>query len=217
MNNKNIKKLCFLVIFSLLLAANGCSLKSDKQILDNTNINGNQTVQSQTPENDPTEESDEVDSAKLQENKTDTTDLKETEAPTVKPVATKEISIYTINEETKAVESAVALVPADSEITPELIIDQVTDSLADSLVEIGVDTVTTKKDAVIVSFKSDQPPLTNVGGGLEKSILDAVAQSLVDNLKDYPKVIFRVEGQAYSSKNYSFGLDQVYLDNSKTK
>lgn len=214
MNRKDMKKLCLITTVSLLLAANGCSLKSDKRILDNTNIDGNQTIQSQTDEAE-TDENNTKDSGLTQKKNMNSTDT--TETPTVKPAATKEVSIYTINQNTQGVESVVALIPQESEVTPDLILDLVTDSLADSLVEIGIDDVTTQKDAVIVSFKADQPPLINVGSTLEKTILDAIAQSLVDNLKDYPKVIFRVEGMAYSSGHYSFGIDQVYLDNSKTK
>ncbi len=223
MNNKNIKRICCVASISMLtavlMATNGCSSRPDKQILDNTSIDSNQTVQIETTEkNIQTEDNSIEDSAsQTTESSTETNEIKETDSPTIMPAATREISIYTINQDTLGVESVVALVPADSENTPQLIIDQVTDSLADNLVEIGVDEVTTQKDTVIVSFKSDQPPLTNVGSALEKTILDAIAQSLVDNLKDFPKVIFRVEGKPYSSGHYSFGLDQIYLDNSKTK
>lgn len=219
MNNKNVKRFCFITTLSLLLAANGCSIKSDKQILDSTSIDGNQTaVQSQTIDKDVlTEQSNDETSTLTKDNETTATDSKETVPETVERVATKEISIYTINESSQGVESATGLVPENSKITPQLIIDLVQDSLADQSIMVGIDEVTTDKDTVIVSFKSDQPPLINVGSGLEKTILDAIAQSLVDNLPDYPKVIFRVEGKAYSSGNFSYGLDEIYLDNSKTK
>ncbi len=226
MNNKNIKRICRVasisVLTTLLITVNGCSSRPDKQILDNTSIDSNQTVQIETTEKNIQTEDNSIENSASQTTESgsetnETNEIKETEIPTIIPAATREIYIYTINQDTLGVESVVALVPADSENTPQLIIDQVTDSLADNLVEIGVDEVTTQKDTVIVSFKSDQPPLTNVGSALEKTILDAVAQSLVDNLKEYPKVIFRVEGKPYSSGHYSFGLDQIYLDNSKTK
>ncbi len=219
MNNRNIKRFCFIATISLLLAVNGCSLKSDKQISDNTNNDGNQTeMQSQTAGEDVfTEEGKEQETLFTKEDETADTDSKDSDSETVKPVATKEISIYTVNETTQGVESVVALVPEDSEITPQLILDLVQDSLADRLVMIGIEEVTAEKDTVIVSFQSDQPPLVNVGSGLEKTILDAIAQSLVDNLEEYPKVIFRAEGKAYSSGHFLFGLNEVYLNNSKTK
>lgn len=220
MNNKNIKRICRVASISMLtavlMATNGCSSRPDKQILDNTSIDSNQTVQIETTEKNIQTEDNSIEYFAGQTTESNP-ETKDTDGPTIMPAASREISIYTINQDTLGVESVIALVPADSENTPQLIIDQVIDSLADNLVQIGVDEVTTQKDTVIVSFKSDQPPLTNVGSALEKTILDAIAQSLVDNLKDYPKVIFRVEGKPYSSGHYSFGLDQIYLDNSKTK
>ncbi len=220
MNNKNIKRICRVASISMLtavlMATNGCSSRPDKQILDNTSIDSNQTVQIETTEKNIQTEDNSIEYFAGQTTESNP-ETKDTDSPTIMPAASREISIYTINQDTLGVESVIALVPADSENTPQLIIDQVIDSLADNLVQIGVDEVTTQKDTVIVSFKSDQPPLTNVGSALEKTILDAIAQSLVDNLKDYPKVIFRVEGKPYSSGHYSFGLDQIYLDNSKTK
>lgn len=134
------------------------------------------------------------------------------------PVASIEIPIYTINQNTQEVESVVALIPENSELTPELIVDLVVDSFADRLITVGIDKVTTEGDTVIVSFLSDQAPLINVGSGVETTILDAIAQSLVDNLKEeYPKVIFRAEGKKYSSGHYLFGLNEIYLDGTKTK
>ncbi len=134
----------------------------------------------------------------------------------IEPVATKEVYIYTFNETSFNVESAVALVPVDQELTPELVVDTVVDSFADRLVEVGIDEVITKDDTVIVSFKEETAPYMNTGSGLEGSILDSIAQSLVDNFKEYPKVIFRVDGKAYASGHFEYGIDEVYLDGNRT-
>lgn len=142
---------------------------------------------------------------------------KDTVKATVTPAATKEIYIYTMNENTQDVESVSAVVNEDTKITPELIVDKVTDSLGERLIDVGIDSVTTEKDTVIVNFKSDTPPVVQVKQAVETTILDAIAQSLVDNLPEYPKVIFRVEGKAYRSDNLSFGLNDIYLDGNKSK
>lgn len=130
----------------------------------------------------------------------------------IKPTANTELQIYTINEDTGDIEAATALVPEGTEITPELIVNNVIESLADKSINIGVEKVSTQGKAVIVSFYSDQPPLTEVGAGIEAGILDAIAQSLTDNnLKDYNQVIYRVEGKAYVSDHFDLGIDEVYL------
>lgn len=206
MKNIILKRLLLILTMSCFIFVVACGQKkvstqgdeSSKQVITN-NLNSNETqseqatISSATDTLESTEENDEID-----------------ESIPIDP--NKEISIYTMNESTFEVEPATALISEDSEVTPELIVDLVVDSFADKSVKIGIDSIKTKDDAVIVSFLSNQPPLVNVGGSVETTILDAIAQSLVDNLDDYTKVIFRVEGQAYASGHYEFKINQVYLD-----
>ncbi|MDF2542034.1 MAG: hypothetical protein K0S47_1752 [Herbinix sp.] len=129
----------------------------------------------------------------------------------LEPAANLELNIYSINDDTGEIEPVTALIPEDNEITPTLIVDQVVDSMADKSLNVGIEKVSTEGDSVIVSFYGDQPPLSNVGAGIEAAILDAIAQSLIDNLKDYNKVIFRKEGKAYISGHIELDLNEVYL------
>ncbi len=128
----------------------------------------------------------------------------------IQPAANTELAIYTVTKEAE-VAPATAMIPVDTEITPQLIVDIVKDAIAENSLMVGIESVTTKKDAVIVSFYSDQPPLAEVGAGFETAILDAIAQSLTDNLEDYSKIIYRVEGKAYVSGHLELGIDEVYL------
>lgn len=131
------------------------------------------------------------------------------------PVAeTKEIFIYAIDSDTIEKQAVTALVPSDSEITPELIVDMVVDAMADESILIGIDSVITKDDTVIVSFKDNQPPVVNVGASAEGEILDAFAQSLLDNLTDYNKVVFQIMGKAYVTGHFEFDLNYVYMEKS---
>lgn len=131
--------------------------------------------------------------------------------PTViKPVENKELLIYTVNSEA-GIEPVTALIPKDKDIDPQLIVDKVVENMADIAYHIGIDSVTTDKDSVIVSFLKDKPPLVDVGSSYELAILDAIAQSLIDNLDDYSKVIYRVEGEAYISGHVQLGYDEVYM------
>ncbi|MBH1942378.1 hypothetical protein I5677_15860 [Mobilitalea sibirica] len=140
-------------------------------------------------------------------------DNKDEPTPTgIQPVDNVELLVYTINGAAN-LEAVTALIPEGKEITPQLIVDTVKSSMADNSLSIGIESVTTEDDAVIVSFYSDQPPLMNVGAGMEAAILDAIAQSLIDNLDDYNKVIYRVEGNAYSSGHIELDINEVYLGN----
>ncbi len=125
----------------------------------------------------------------------------------------KELSIYTIDGETAEKIALTAVVSADREIDPKLIVDKVVESMADQAFMIGIDSVTTQDDAIIVSFLDNQPPVMNVGSSVEGEILDAIAQSLLDNLEDkYHKVIYRVMGEAYVSGHFAYDINHVYLE-----
>lgn len=203
--SKKIKHISFMLMIMLVLTITGCSSSNR-----NNNLNSPSSKDNEQTDIVKDDDSSTTDVGNNSENSEK--DNQKTESKGVEPLATKEISIYTMNESTLNVESVVALISQDTELTPELIVGLVVDSLEDRLVEVGIDEITTKEDTVIVSFLSDKAPLVNVGSGLEGTILDAIAQSLVENLPEYPKVIYRVEGKEYSSGHFIFGMDEVYLD-----
>ncbi|MDD3174253.1 MAG: GerMN domain-containing protein [Herbinix sp.] len=129
----------------------------------------------------------------------------------IQPAANLELPVYTVNAEQGNLEPVTARVEEGSELTPELIVNTVVEALADQSITIGIDSVTTDKDAVIVSFKKDESPASNMGSGYEGAIMDAIAQSLIDNLDDYSKVIFRIEGKAYVSGVFEMDINDVYM------
>lgn len=208
MMKKRLTHIGIILAMALAISITGCS-KGNTSSNDEgiTNVTNSETKGADSSKDVDTME-EEVSSQKEE--------VVENDEKVIEPVKTKEVYIYTFNETSFNVESAVALVPVDQELTPELVVDTVVDSFADRLVEIGIDEVSTKDDTVIVSFKEDTAPYMNTGSGLEGSILDSIAQSLVDNFKEYPKVIFRVEGKAYASGHFEYGIDEVYLDGNRT-
>lgn len=212
---QNNKKVILITIIFCILLLTGCKnirfsttkgtenpkvLKTEDQNLDETNIDGEEidTTQEEETENKTQEE-------------VKKTELKEDPTPTViQPVANTELMVYTVNSDAEK-ETVTAMIPKKDEITPQLIVDTVVDSMADNSLTINIESVTTEEASVIVSFYKDQSFL-NVGGGYETAILDAIAQSLIDNLDDYNKVIFRMEGDAYVSGHIELGIDEVYLE-----
>jgi hypothetical protein len=131
---------------------------------------------------------------------------------TIQPIANNDLPVYNVNVDTGDIEPVTALVPKDSEITPELIVQTVIESMADHSIVVGIDSVTTLNDTVIVSFTKDQAPFSDLGAGYEAAILDAIAQSLTDNLENYNKIIYRVEGKAYVSGHIETDIDEVYFE-----
>jgi hypothetical protein len=130
----------------------------------------------------------------------------------IQPTANIELPLYTVNVDTGEIDAVTALVPADSEITPELIVEKVAESMADRSINVGIENVTTEDDTVIVSFYKDKAPLSEIGSSYEAAILDAIAQSIIDTLENYNQVIFRAEGEAYIGSHIELEIDEVYLE-----
>lgn len=161
-----------------------------------------------TSDNESEVSTDITDDEQNNQGKTDEISITPTLAA-VQPIANVELPIYTVNSDTSELETVTALVPADSEITPRLIVDTVIESMADQSIIVGVESVSSENDAIIVSFYKDKTPGANLGASYEEAVLDAIAFSLIDN--GYKNVIYRIEGEAYSSGHIEFGIDEIYL------
>lgn len=131
--------------------------------------------------------------------------------PAVQPAATIDLSFFTVNMESGATEPFTAAITKDKDITPELIVDKVVEAMADRSLEVGIEYVKAEKNAIVVSFYRDKAPLSEGGTIYEGPILDAIAMSLLDNLKDYNKIIYRAEGKAYVSDHIELGIDEPYM------
>ncbi len=123
----------------------------------------------------------------------------------------KEIFYYTVNPDTLETEAVSSMVEAGFMPEPKELLQLVKDSMEDNGYEIGIDEVSVEGNKVIVSFLADTAPAVGLSKAEEKAILDAIAQSLLDNSGDYNKVVFRIMGAEYQSDNYSFQTDDVYM------
>ncbi len=79
-------------------------------------------------------------------------------------------------------------------------------------IDVVIDFVKTVNEKVYISFSSSSGFLKDIDNELEIEILDAVAQSILDNFTEYSKVIYQIDGGAYSSSNNYFDGDEVYLE-----
>lgn len=211
--NKNLVLILILAGTFLFTGCNSIRLKTFKdsdEISNNVKENDNSIDQSDEAEVEE-DDTDDTDSAVDTADITPAPEITDPTPTVIQPTANTEISIYVVNS-SGDLETVPALVPANEEITPKLIVDTVVDAMADQSLIIGVESVSTENDAVIVSFYSNQAPIINVGAGLEDAILNAIAQSLTDNLKDYKKVIYRVEGGPYVSGHIELELNEVYFE-----
>lgn len=133
------------------------------------------------------------------------------DAPTIAPLENLEITIYTLNPDTVEKEAVSVLVTVEDELTPELIVEQVVDAMEDEGFYLGINDIIKEGDSVRIDFKSDAVPVIDVGASVEGSIIDILAQSILDNLPQYKKIYISIEGGPYHSGHLEFELDDVYL------
>ena len=103
------------------------------------------------------------------------------------------------------------MVTANEELTPEFIVEQVIDAMEDEGFYIGVNDIIIDGESVRIDFKSDAAPVIDVGASVEGSIIDILAQSILDNLSQYKKIYISIEGGPYYTGHIEFELDEVYL------
>ena len=123
------------------------------------------------------------------------------------------IFIYTVDATSESVVNKTVMVKESTEITPELIIDYIIDSLKDESVELNVKDVSYNNGDCIVDFDDTVKSIAKKSAKLENAILDAIAQSVLDNVDGCKKIKYRINGSAYSTANRTFALDYVYMDN----
>ena len=133
------------------------------------------------------------------------------EKPTIAPPENIAVTIYTLSPDTLEKEAVTALVMLESELDAEIIVEQVVAAMEDSGFYIGIDEIFIDGDTVIVDFDSDAAPVCGVGASVEGAILDIIGQSILDNILDCKKIIYRIEGEAYKTGHLEFEFDEVYI------
>lgn len=130
---------------------------------------------------------------------------------TIAPPENMEITIYTLSPDSLEKEAVTVLVTVEDELTPELIVEQVLYAMEDEGFYLGINDIIINGDSVRIDFLSDAVPVTDVGASVEGSIIDILAQSILDNLPQYKKIYISIEGGPYHSGHLEFELDDVYL------
>ncbi len=123
----------------------------------------------------------------------------------------KEIMIYTLNPDSCQKEAIQVTASDERKITVEYILEKTIESLEDNAFYIDIDYVKTEDRNIIISFKEGMLPSSGADENVEKLILEIIGQSLLDNLKEYDGIIYRLGGNAYVSSGLSYGIDEVYI------
>lgn len=132
--------------------------------------------------------------------------------PTAAPEQPKQktmetLAIYSINSDTMTL-IPVSVKKDTMELSPYNVACLVLRNLSED--DIILKNVYQKDKRVIVSFGAEGKPLKNCGPKMETLILEAFANSLLDNVENCEQVVFQCEGKEYKSSQYSFGKNEVF-------
>lgn len=127
--------------------------------------------------------------------------------------ALKIVEYYTVSLATDNVSTVRVVLDADTEISPALIVDLLIDSLEDEAIELSVDYVKAEDNICIISFDNSIYSISKLGTDFEYRVLDCVAQSILDNIEGCIGVVYRINGNSYSTGNITLGVDEIYMDN----
>ena len=126
-----------------------------------------------------------------------------------------QLRYYTVNVSNNTVRSAVSMVPENTKITPELIMSYVIFELEDESLDLAINSAKVESGICTVDFNDSVYAIASNGSALEYAILDASAQSILDNVAECKSVCFTINGQAYSTANISMDIDEIYMDDDK--
>lgn len=120
-----------------------------------------------------------------------------------------ELSIYGMDTENFELKDCITIVPAD-QINAKTITNEVVKVFAEYNINIGLNQVIQKDKSIYVSFKKNGVPVKGVSTKVERVILEAISNSLLDNVEDCEKVFFRIENQKYQTEHIQLDLDTPY-------
>lgn len=129
-----------------------------------------------------------------------------TPVPTQK-IKIETLAIYSINSDNMTL-IPVSVRKGSQKLSPSYVAGLVMENLNEE--NIAITDIYQKGKKVIVSFDPNGKPVKNCTAKMETLILEAFANSLLDNVKNCSQVIFRCDGKEYKSDQYSFGLNEVF-------
>lgn len=126
-------------------------------------------------------------------------------------IRSKKITLYTI--ENEQVVPKTSMVMEDMELKPESVIESVMLELDDLIPDDLNWEVIEEGDSVIVDFTvaDKEYPFGKKNQVQETKVLECISYSVLDNFKDYKKVYFKLNGEAYISKQLKLSDKKPFM------
>ena len=124
----------------------------------------------------------------------------------------KKITIYTIDTENDKVIAKNSMVADDEGLKPETIIELVLLELDDLIDDVSVNVIK-ESDSITVDLNVEDKnyPFGENNQISEIKILDCISYSIFDNFTDYKKIYFKLNGEAYKSKQLKLSDKKPFM------
>ena len=106
---------------------------------------------------------------------------------------------------------ATSIISGKSSVTPGLLVEYICDALEDESIILKTEDISVDGSRCIISFTDSIQEVSSQGRNFEEAVLDAISQSILDNISTVDGIVFRIKGQAYSTGNISMDKDAVYM------
>lgn len=126
-------------------------------------------------------------------------------------IRSKKVTVYTIDND--QVVPKTSMVVEDEELRPESVIDLVMLELDDLIADDVISKVKEDGDSIIVDFTvTDKAhPFGKKSQVSEMKVLECISYSILDNFTDYKKIYFKLNGEAYISKQLKLPKNKPFM------
>ncbi len=109
-----------------------------------------------------------------------------------------------------------AFAETDSELLPDQVMEFIIDSMSDHSIDIDYEEITISGEdeskVLTVDFDQSIKDVSPYGEEFERLLLDAVAQSMLDNFPECRHISYLIGGEAYKTDNCDFEKGYFYMD-----
>lgn len=128
-------------------------------------------------------------------------------------ISRKKINLYIIDEKGVNTLPIVSFVSPDS-FSPKTVAEAVILALGEKAADTQIGEVQLIESAIYIDLQAKHPeaPFGNIDSKQEEMILDCISYSLLDNFSDYGTIYFKVNGEAYNSKNIKLDKDKPFIN-----
>lgn len=130
-------------------------------------------------------------------------------------ITQQKVTIYSVDAESDKIQAKNSMITIKEELIPQDIIDAVLFELDDLIDGDTIANTLTDKDSITIDFvtKDKDYPFGKKSQVTDVVVLDCISYSIFDNFKDYKKIYFKLNGEAFRSKQLKLSDTKPFMIN----